>query len=148
MSQGTSCKCPESKKPMRERRWFVLQRNSRCSAFDGYQHRFSDYSAVQCYGCGTVWRTKADFVLSLKDGKNVYDLPADQWPSGHTPLNPVEKHATVRVGEYTIPLIGVPPSATTEKCSQCGESRHLSELTLNEKGHPVCATCNTPPKTL
>ena len=74
MSQGTSCKCPESKKPIKERRWVVLQRNSRCSAFDGYRQMFSDYSAVQCHACGTVWRTKADFVLSLPNGKNLYDL--------------------------------------------------------------------------
>lgn len=35
---------------------------------------FSDYSTVQCHRCGTVWRTNADFVLSLPDGKNLYDL--------------------------------------------------------------------------
>lgn len=80
MSQGTSCKCGEQLKPARERRWVVLQRNSRCSAFDGYQHMFSDYSAVQCHICGTVWRTKADFVLSLPDGKNLYDLPPELRP--------------------------------------------------------------------
>jgi hypothetical protein len=80
MSQGISCKCGEHKKPVDQRRWFVLQRNSRCSAFDGYRSMFSDYSAVQCHACGTVWRTKADFVLRLKDGDNVYNLPAELQP--------------------------------------------------------------------
>jgi len=80
MSQGVSCKCAEHKKPVSERRWVVIQRNSRCSAFDGYQHMSSDYSAVQCHICGMVWRTKADFVSSLRDGKNLYDLPAELRP--------------------------------------------------------------------
>lgn len=141
MSQGTACKCPESKKPIGERRWFVLMRNGNASAFNGYRWTYSDYSCLQCHACGTVWRTKAGYVAQLKDNKNVYDLPADQWPSGHTPIDPVQKHATVKVGDYTIPLIGVPPLATKEKCSECGELRHLSEISLNDKGHPVCATC-------
>lgn len=135
MSQGNSCKCGEHRKPTRERRWVVLQRNGNASAFNGYRWTYSDYSCIQCHACGTVWRTKAGYVSSLKDGTNVYDLPADQHP------DPMAKHATVKVGEYTVPLIGVPPTATTEKCSQCGEARHLSELSLDEHGHPVCATC-------
>ena len=85
--QGIACSCPERAKPIESRRWFVIQRNARCSAFDGYRVMYSDWSAVQCHACGKVWRTKAAFVTSLKDGKNVYDLPADQWPSGHTPSN-------------------------------------------------------------
>jgi len=87
MSQGTSCKCPESKKPVKDRRWVVLQRNSRCSAFDGYRPMFSDYSAVQCHACGTVWRTKADFVLSLPDGKNLYDLSEGARKAMERPAN-------------------------------------------------------------
>lgn len=81
MSQGISCKCPEGKKPVHERRWVVLQRNGRCSAFDGYQHMYSDYSAIQCHLCGTVWRTKASFVLHLPDGKNLYDIPQELRPT-------------------------------------------------------------------
>lgn len=73
MSQGAACKCPESKKPAAQRHWVVLQRNSRCSAFDGYRSMFSAYSAVQCHECGAVWRTKADYVHTLVDGKNLYD---------------------------------------------------------------------------
>ena len=65
MSQGISCKCPELKKPVRERAWFVTQRNQRCSAFDGYQCMSSDYSAVRCKVCHACWRTKANFVDHL-----------------------------------------------------------------------------------
>jgi hypothetical protein len=53
----------------------------------------------------------------------------------------MSKHATVPVGEYTVPLIGIPPSATQEKCSRCGSVCHLSEIVLDEKGQPCCQTC-------
>jgi hypothetical protein len=75
MSQGVSCKCPESKKPIAQRRWVVLQRRCNYSAFSGYQWTASDYSCVQCHACGTCWRTKAAYVRDLKDGPNVYDQP-------------------------------------------------------------------------
>lgn len=80
MSQGTSCKCPESKKPVAERRWVVLQRNGNASAFNGYRWTYSDYSCLQCHICGVVWRTKAAYVIYIQDGTNVYNLPADQHP--------------------------------------------------------------------
>lgn len=67
MSQGISCKCAESKKPPAERAWQVTQRHQRCSAFDGYHPRCSDYSAVRCLVCHSAWRTKAKFVGALKD---------------------------------------------------------------------------------
>lgn len=67
MSQGASCKCPESKKPIAERAWIVIQRNSRCSAFDGYRKMFSPFSCVRCRECRSTWRTKADFVPQLPD---------------------------------------------------------------------------------
>jgi len=75
MSQGIACKCPERNRPLDVRRWVVLQRNANCSAFNGYRRQCSDYSSVQCHSCGHVWRTKANYVYSLKDGQNVYDLP-------------------------------------------------------------------------
>lgn len=40
------------------------------------------------------------------------------------------KHATVNTGGYTIPLIGVPASATKEKCDLCGGIFHTQEITL------------------
>lgn len=49
--------------------------------------------------------------------------------------------ATVPVGEYTVPLIGVPKEATQEKCSQCGAPLHIKDTVLNAKGEPCCATC-------
>lgn len=50
---------------MANRRWGVSQKHCRCSAFDGYQVMYSDYSAVHCLECGAVWRTKANFVETL-----------------------------------------------------------------------------------
>lgn len=52
-----------------------------------------------------------------------------------------QEWATVPVGEYTVPLIGVPKAATQEKCSQCGAPLHLTETVLNSKGQPCCKTC-------
>ena len=104
MSQGKACQCDEQKKPLAQRRWVVLQRNCNYSAFSGYHYTPSDYSCVQCHACGSAWRTKADYVLSLKDGSNVYDLPADQWPTGHTP-------------------IPAPAPAAERKCATCAHLR-------------------------
>jgi len=55
---------------------------------------------------------------------------------------PVE-HATVRVGEYVVPLIGVPKEATQEKCFHCGSQCHLADMVLDAKGQPCCQTCLT-----
>lgn len=75
MSQGTSCKCGEHKKPPAQRRWVVLQRYCNYSAFSGYRYTPSDYSCLQCHVCGTVWRTKAAYVSTLPNGSNLYDQP-------------------------------------------------------------------------
>jgi hypothetical protein len=80
MSQGYCCKCPESKKPARERNWVVLQRNGNASAFNGYRWQHSDYSCVQCHACGFVWRTNARYVVTLQDGTNLYDQPQGDKP--------------------------------------------------------------------
>jgi hypothetical protein len=55
MSGGTACKC----KPRTVR---VLQYRSNHSAFNGYRHTRSAYSAVECVTCGARWRTKAAYV--------------------------------------------------------------------------------------
>lgn len=65
MSQGIACKCPESKKPVKDRAWHVTQRNQNHSAFNGYAATSSDYSAVRCPACHATWRTKAKFVDRL-----------------------------------------------------------------------------------
>lgn len=73
MSQGAACKCPESKKPVAQRHWVVLQRRCNHSAFNGYHWTASEYSSVQCHECGAVWRTKADYVSTVVDGRNLYE---------------------------------------------------------------------------
>lgn len=50
-------------------------------------------------------------------------------------------HATVKIGDYTIPLIGVDSSATQQKCCKCGQSFHLSDIVLDMLGNPVCHEC-------
>lgn len=65
----SACTCDESTRAPRYRRWLVVRRNSRCSAFEGYRHAWSPYSDVRCEKCGAYWRTKAKFVSLLKDEK-------------------------------------------------------------------------------
>ena len=67
MSVSFGCHCAERKKPVEDRNWVVLCRNFRCSAFDGYRVMYSDYSEVQCLTCHATGRTKAAFVMELKD---------------------------------------------------------------------------------
>jgi hypothetical protein len=69
MSGGCSCKCEQSRKPLSERTWVVLQRNCNHSAFSGYRRTPSRYSSVRCTSCRTVWRTAAVYVEQLKDAK-------------------------------------------------------------------------------
>lgn len=64
---GGVCKCPESKKPITERKWFVLDRECNHSAFNGYARTPSAYSCVHCNECIACWRTKAAYVGKLKD---------------------------------------------------------------------------------
>jgi len=66
MSQGTRCRCAESKKPIEQRNWEILQYKCNYSAFSGYRYTQSDYSAVRCGGCSMVWRTKANYVNKIK----------------------------------------------------------------------------------
>lgn len=68
MTQGKSCTCPNRNLDIyRACHWRVLVRNSRCSAFEGYQQMWSPYSLVECRRCGLVWRTKAKYVGDLPD---------------------------------------------------------------------------------
>lgn len=63
------CKCPENRKPIEERSWFVHQRYCNHSAFNGYRETYSDYSGVHCTKCRAVWRTKSKYVLKLANGQ-------------------------------------------------------------------------------
>ncbi len=54
------------------------------------------------------------------------------------------KHATVKLGEYVVPLIGIPESSTQQECHRCKKSFNLTEITLDEKGRPHCKKCLNP----
>lgn len=69
MSGGTICKCPESKRPIAERKWRVLNYRCNYSAFSGYHYTSSDYSAICCDECDRSWRTKAGYVEKLLDNR-------------------------------------------------------------------------------
>jgi hypothetical protein len=51
------------------------------------------------------------------------------------------KHATVKIGEYTVPLIGVPQNATEETCDKCGKKCHIGDMTLGEDMTTTCQQC-------
>lgn len=68
MSGGTRCRCPESKKPLKERAWICTQYKSNRSAFSGYRYTPSNWSAIVCRGCHRMWRTKADYAGEIKQG--------------------------------------------------------------------------------
>lgn len=61
----SACRCPESKKPVKERAWVVLQRKCNHSAFNGYRYTPSTRSAVRCPACNHAWRTSASYVDKL-----------------------------------------------------------------------------------
>jgi hypothetical protein len=50
-------------------------------------------------------------------------------------------HATVKIGEYTIPLIGIPESATQMECEKCKQIFHITDVALNGSEF-VCEKCN------
>ena len=66
-----SCVCTERVKAVAEGVWVVERYKSRRSAFDGYEVRASEYSAVRCKSCGMVWRTKAAYVEDLISGERM-----------------------------------------------------------------------------
>lgn len=41
------------------------------------------------------------------------------------------KHATVRIGQYTIPLIGIPEDSTKETCDVCGVEFYLGDVVFD-----------------
>lgn len=50
-------------------------------------------------------------------------------------------HVTVKIGDMTIPLIGVPPSATLEKCDQCKKQFNIQQVRLIGK-KILCFGCS------
>lgn len=67
MSGGQICRCSESKKPLLERRWRVIQYRCNHSAFSGYRRTPSDYSSLTCDapGCVGHWRTKSAYADAI-----------------------------------------------------------------------------------
>lgn len=55
----------------------------------------------------------------------------------------MSKHATVRLPEYAnpIPLIGIDPKETKERCCKCGHLFHLQDIKLDWDGKPKCKKC-------
>ena len=53
------------------------------------------------------------------------------------------KHAEVKIGEYKIPLIGIPPEATEYECDLCHDIFAVDEIELNKEGNQfLCKKCN------
>jgi len=52
-------------------------------------------------------------------------------------------HAIVHVGNYSIPLIGLPVDATLERCDECGKLFNVRQITL-EDGKFICEKCREP----
>ena len=80
MAVGFSCKCPERKKPVKQRNWVVTQYkwNSGDFVVDGGE--YSDYSEVRCLSCCSRGRTKAQYVESLKlmSETEAYDISIER----------------------------------------------------------------------
>lgn len=53
----------------------------------------------------------------------------------------MKKHATVRIGEYVIPLIGISVSETQETCDSCGKIFHLADVELDFSCKIKCVGC-------
>lgn len=45
-------------------------RNGNYSAFSGYHRTYSDYSEIRCSVCGSSFRSKANYVLRLKNAED------------------------------------------------------------------------------
>ena len=50
------------------------------------------------------------------------------------------KHAEVKVSGYTVPLIGVPPTAMLEECDLCHDYLSLQSISYNGKQF-LCTKC-------
>lgn len=50
------------------------------------------------------------------------------------------KHATVRIDNMEIPLIGIPNAEVHETCDKCHGQFHLQDIVLTEVGF-LCKVC-------
>ena len=57
----------------------------------------------------------------------------------------MSKHAEIRVAGYTVPLIGLQPDATENRCDECGGKRLIQDLKwtqINKRTLLLCAGCS------
>lgn len=52
----------------------------------------------------------------------------------------MSNHATVMRDGYEVPLIGIPATATEEKCDCCGDIVHLKDAVVTNDG-VLCPKC-------
>jgi len=52
-------------------------------------------------------------------------------------------HATVKLGDYLIALIGIPEDAALEQCDLCHDLFPLWEITISLHGLFFCEHCST-----
>lgn len=53
----------------------------------------------------------------------------------------MSEHATVKLSEFEVPLIGIPKESTQETCFACGVIMHLNEAVITKGGKVVCPRC-------
>ncbi len=56
-----------------------------------------------------------------------------------------QMHAQVQIGEFKVPLIGIPPSAVLESCDCCHDDIGLSEAVFTGS-QVLCPKCCEEPK--
>lgn len=52
----------------------------------------------------------------------------------------IDDHAQVFVGGMKVPLLGINPEATKEKCDRCGRQLHLTRIWMVD-GRFMCLPC-------
>jgi hypothetical protein len=73
------CRCPESRRPLLDRRWAVVRRNEVASAFEGYRPRFSRFSDLFCFACQSSWRSAGAYVAGVRDAAGFHWLQETPW---------------------------------------------------------------------
>ncbi len=53
-------------------------------------------------------------------------------------------HATVKIGDFTVPLIGIDPCHTQQECDECKGLFHLSDVKFMEDNRILCSKCASP----
>lgn len=71
MSGGYACICKRRyAADFRAKFWRIVQFMCNHSAFNGYHKTSSDYSSLRCLNCGRYWRTKANYVYTLRQAND------------------------------------------------------------------------------